>query len=58
MLKYMLAHNEHHAEELSDLSHDLSHLGLDGAARELELCVEEYKRGNNRLASVLKKLEE
>lgn len=52
LLKYMLEHNRHHADELHDLAH-----GLDGEARELvHAAVIDLENGNDKLARALKLL--
>jgi hypothetical protein len=57
MLKYMLHHNEHHAEEMHDLGHNLEHLGFNEAAGKVFESVAEYKKGNEILAAALAALE-
>jgi hypothetical protein len=52
-MEYMLEHNQHHAGELGDIAHTLSHAGLDEAARILTQGVEDFKRGNEQLAKAL-----
>ena len=50
LLKYMLDHNRHHADELHDLAH-----GLDGEARELvHAAVMDIEASNDKLARALK----
>lgn len=52
LLKYMLDHNRHHADELHDLAH-----GLNGEARELvHGAVIDLETGNDKLARALKLL--
>ena len=54
VLAYMLDHNEHHAEELLVLSHDLPE---DAAALPtLREAVELYRAANQRLAQALAQL--
>lgn len=45
LLKYMLDHNRHHADELHDMAH-----GLDGEAKELiHAAVIDLEKGNDKL---------
>ncbi|MDR1986794.1 MAG: hypothetical protein LBP88_07480 [Treponema sp.] len=54
LMEYMLDHNQHHAGELGDMAHTLSHAGLDEAAGILLQGVEDFKQGNEQLAKALK----
>ena len=50
LLRYMLNHNRHHADELHDLAHD-----LDGEARELvHAAVIDIESSNDKLDRALK----
>ena len=50
LLRYMLSHNRHHADELHDLAHD-----LDGEARELvHAAVIDIESSNDKLDRALK----
>lgn len=49
LLGYMVAHNEHHAEELTELAENMRSLGLDDAAEEIEGSAAEFREGNLRL---------
>lgn len=49
LLNYMLGHNRHHAEELHELAHNLT----DSEATLLHEAVEDFNRGNEKLARVL-----
>ncbi len=49
LLNYMLGHNRHHAEELHELAHNLT----DTEAALLHEAVEDFNRGNEKLARVL-----
>lgn len=50
LLKYMLDHNRHHADELHDLAHN-----LDGEARELvHAAVINLESANDKMAKALK----
>ena len=51
LLGYMVAHNEHHAEELTELVENMRSLGLDTAAEEIEESVEDFREGNLKLRS-------
>ncbi|MDR0630135.1 MAG: hypothetical protein LBG24_10975 [Treponema sp.] len=53
LMEYMLEHNRHHAGELGDMAHTLSHAGLDEAAGVLTQGAEDFKRGNEQLAKAL-----
>ena len=54
LLKYMLGHNAHHAEELHELAH-----GCEGEAAELlHRAVDDIKASNQKLEEALKLLEE
>lgn len=52
LLKYMLGHNRHHAEELHELSHNLP----ETEAAMLHEAVEDFNRGNEKLSTVLSRL--
>lgn len=50
LLKYMLDHNRHHADELHDLAH-----GLDGEARELvHAAVIDLETANSKMEKALR----
>lgn len=49
LLGYMVAHNEHHTEELSELAENMRSLGLVDAAEEIEGSVADFKEGNMKL---------
>ena len=49
LLNYMLGHNRHHAEELHELAHNLT----DTETALLHEAVEDFNRGNEKLARVL-----
>ncbi len=49
LLNYMLGHNRHHAEELHELAHNLP----DAEASLLHDAVEDFNRGNEKLAMIL-----
>ncbi|MBO7682808.1 MAG: hypothetical protein J6T17_08690 [Clostridia bacterium] len=53
LLRYMIDHNKHHADELYDLAGK-----LDGSARELvHAAVIDYETGTDKLEKALKALE-
>ena len=53
LLKYMLSHNRHHADELHELAHS-----LDGQARELvHAAVIDIEASNDKLSRALKAIE-
>jgi hypothetical protein len=58
LMKYMLEHNRHHADELHDVCHKLEDMGRDAAAEKLGSALEAYNRGNDALAQALAALEE
>lgn len=49
LLGYMVAHNEHHAEELTELAENMRSLGLEDVADEIEGSVADFKEGNMKL---------
>ena len=49
LLAYMVAHNEHHAEELSELAGSMRSLGLEEVAEEIETSVLDFNAGNQKL---------
>lgn len=53
LLAYMVAHNEHHAQELSELAVSMMNLELSEAAEEIESAVSDFKEGNLKLRSAL-----
>ena len=53
LMTYMLEHNRHHAEELHDLAHNLSHMGSENAAELLHKALVQYNAGNNALEAAL-----
>ena len=50
LLKYMVEHNEHHAEEVADMARLLREAGQIQAAEELEAGVSDFKSGNLHLS--------
>ena len=55
-LRYMLRHNEHHAGELRELAHELTHLGASAQAEEVLRGLEDYGAGNAKLKNALEAL--
>lgn len=53
LLSYMLSHNEHHAQELEQMSVNLEKLGMDDAAAQIKEAVSEFQKGNIRLSLAL-----
>lgn len=58
LLEYMLHHNEHHAEELSQIAARLTALGKDKEAAAITLACEDFARGNQKLSAALAALKE
>jgi hypothetical protein len=56
-IRYTLHHNEHHGEELAALAHSLEHLHFDNEAAEVYRCMDDFKKGNERLQKVLSALQ-
>ena len=57
LMKYMLDHNQHHAEELHEVCHKLEDMGKAEAAEKLGRALNSYYEGNAFLAEALKALE-
>ena len=53
LLRYMLAHNRHHAEELHDLAHQLSGQGKEAAADRIHEAIHSFDEGNDLLEQAL-----
>jgi len=53
LLRFMLKHNEHHADELRGLEHELRHLGLSDRADEVGKAILAYENGNAQLKNTL-----
>lgn len=58
LLNYMLEHNEHHTEELEDISDRMKELDLSAEAEMLDLCIGHYKKGNEMLEKALLSINE
>ena len=57
LLKYMLEHNEHHTEELQDMSAELKNQGLPEAAELILSAVDAFNKGNKLLSEALQKVQ-
>lgn len=55
LLKYMLDHNGHHAEELAEMADSLEN--DKAVAEEILEAVAEFRKGNERLANAVKLME-
>ena len=53
VLKYMLEHNKHHAQELAAIAKHLREQGKEEAAAQIEKGVEDFEKGNMRLSIAL-----
>ena len=49
LLGYMVAHNEHHTEELEELAETMRQLNLDAAAEEIENSLGDFREGKLKL---------
>lgn len=58
LLNYMLEHNEHHTEELEEISDRLKEFDLCAEAEMLDLCIGHYKKGNEMLEKALLSINE
>ncbi len=58
LMTFMLDHNEHHAEELHELSHKLEATGRVEAAVLTGKALDKYRAGNEELAAALQFLKE
>jgi len=56
LLKYTYEHNRHHNAELLDMQKKLRALGLDAAAEQLGKSIDDYDKGDVRLAAILNSL--
>ena len=57
LLKYMLEHNRHHAEELHDLAHQLNGQGKEAAADHIHEAIHSFNEGNDLLEQALDAIE-
>ena len=55
-MKYMVSHNDAHAQELAELADQLKTSGKDRAYRRLMNAVADFDMANAQLAAVLKEL--
>lgn len=58
LLDYMLKHNQHHTAELGDVKTQLETMGKTEAAKQLDAVIDDYSKGNVRLAAILATLKE
>ena len=56
LMRYMLEHNRHHAEELHELCHKLEASGKNDAAQLIDEAVDRFFAGNELLAKALEAL--
>ena len=56
LLRYMLEHNRHHADELHELAHRLEEEGQQSAANQLHEALHLFDAGNTRLEEALSAL--
>ncbi len=56
LISYLVNHNESHTKELEDLAISLKSSGNLDAYNEVMDAIKEYKKGNEKLSSSLKKL--
>ena len=57
LMKYMLDHNRHHADELHEVCHKLEDMGKADAAEKLGKALSAFYAGNDFLADALQALE-
>ena len=57
LLRYMLDHNRHHAEELHDLAHQLNGQGKEAAADRIHEAIHSFNEGNDLLEQALAAIE-
>lgn len=55
-MNYMVDHNAAHAKELADLAHQLRSAGREAAYEKVMAAVQDFDKGNQTLASVLKEI--
>ncbi len=58
LLDYMLKHNEHHTIELETVKQQLETMGLGDAAGQMDGVIEDYQKGNIRLAAILSSIKD
>ena len=56
VMQYMLDHNRHHAEELHNLTHRLEAMEKDNAAALLDMALDAFHQGNQRLEAAIEAL--
>ena len=57
LMKYMVGHNQSHANELAQLAKQLQDVGENTAYEQVMLAVSDFEKGNMRLSVVLTSLE-
>jgi len=57
MMKYLVTHNDAHAQEVADLARELMHSGKNVAYDEIMDAVSDFDMANAKLAAVLEKLQ-
>lgn len=57
LMKYMVAHNTAHANELAELAKKLEDLGDKSAYEQVMLAVSDFEKGNLRLSTILAAME-
>lgn len=58
LLGYMVAHNEHHAEELAELAETMRGLGENEIAEDIEASLSDFREGNLKLRAAFAMLQE
>ena len=58
LLGYMVAHNEHHTEELAELAETIRFMGWDAPAEEIENSLNDLREGNLKLRAAFAMLKE
>jgi len=53
LLSYMLEHNQHHALELEQMAKKLAAQGMEEAAAQIDIGVQEFQKGNMHLSVAL-----
>ena len=53
LMKYMVGHNQSHANELAAMAQKLKDMGEDVAYEQILLAVSDFEKGNLRLSTVL-----
>jgi hypothetical protein len=56
MMKYLVSHNDAHAQEVADLAQELKNAGKDAAYDEIMDAVSDFDMVNAKLAAILETL--